>query len=106
MLYPHPIYRAPKRYIAVGSKFFPKRDCVGVGDQITIVSGAPCFMGHWNQVVEVEAVYTEYTNMREYLGVNGHGTMDNDRYQIVQYINLTTDVTGSCFGWQLLDAKT
>ena len=105
MLYPYPIYRAQKRYITVGDVVFPKRGAVAVGDQILIASGAPCFQGHWGDTVEVEAVYTEYTNMREYKGVNGIGTMDNGRYQIAQYINLTTQITGSCFSWQLLDAQ-
>jgi hypothetical protein len=99
-----PVYKSPPKYIQVGSVVFPKRNCVSVGQQIKIVTGAPCFQnmeGHW---VEVQNVWNQFTFDREYAGVNGVGRMFNDYYQYARYEDLTTGLTATCFGWQLRDA--
>ena len=98
-------YAPPRRYIQVGSAIFPKRNCVEVGDLILIASGAPCFMNCENQTVVIEDTSVEYAHMREFAGINGIGQMFNGRWQKVQWRNVVTDVTGVCYGWQVLDAE-
>jgi hypothetical protein len=99
------IYREPKTHIPVGNLELPKRGCYGIGDQVTILSGNPCFEGQWGDVVRVEETWNIYETFKEYQGKNGTIGIYNDRFQRLVYTNLTTGLTAQCYGVQLLDAS-
>jgi hypothetical protein len=93
-----------KHYVKVGNASFPKRGGVAVGDEFSIPSGCPCFQGHGDHVVEVTDTWVQWEFACMKGGKNGQAQIYGDRYQFAEYVDKTTDVTGSCLSFLLLEA--